>query len=194
MQSTRGCGPFDPGDGQSPPEGSPLLDLAPYGGCMAASIAARAGGLLHHLFTLTPTLFPPLNPRDFGEVQGRCGMSLSPYPSGCPHNCCAGGPVPGVTRRIALWSADFPQWLKAIAVIRPAWEDYLTIDLRRIMAGKPPMPRSSPNRFHAHSELILLLIYQFPLQGRLSCPTIFYLPDSRSGMLPVLEKSVSPML
>jgi len=31
-----------------------LLDLAPDGGCLAADIAARAGGLLHHLFTLTP--------------------------------------------------------------------------------------------------------------------------------------------
>jgi len=34
---------------------SPLLDLAPDGGCLAARIAANAGGLLHHLFTLTVT-------------------------------------------------------------------------------------------------------------------------------------------
>jgi len=30
-----------------------LLDLAPNGGYLAADIAIRAGGLLHHLFTLT---------------------------------------------------------------------------------------------------------------------------------------------
>ena len=30
-----------------------LLGLAPGGGCLAAHIAARAGGLLHHHFTLT---------------------------------------------------------------------------------------------------------------------------------------------
>jgi len=30
-----------------------LLGLAPGGGCLAAGIAARAGGLLHHLFSLT---------------------------------------------------------------------------------------------------------------------------------------------
>ena len=34
--------------------GLSLLDLAPNGGCLAARIAAGAGGLLHHLFTLTP--------------------------------------------------------------------------------------------------------------------------------------------
>ncbi len=31
-----------------------LLDLAPCGGYLAAGITACAGGLLHHLFTLTP--------------------------------------------------------------------------------------------------------------------------------------------
>ena len=30
-----------------------LLDLAPDGGCLAAHITVNAGGLLHHLFTLT---------------------------------------------------------------------------------------------------------------------------------------------
>jgi hypothetical protein len=39
--------------GSHPPKGLPLLDLAPRGGYLAASIAAYAGGLLHHLFTLT---------------------------------------------------------------------------------------------------------------------------------------------
>ncbi len=42
------------GNGCFPPEASLLLDLAPHGGCLARRITAPAGGLLHHLFTLTP--------------------------------------------------------------------------------------------------------------------------------------------
>ena len=38
------------------PLGLPLLDLAPGGGCLATGITTCAGGLLHHLFTLTPAL------------------------------------------------------------------------------------------------------------------------------------------
>jgi hypothetical protein len=34
---------------------SPLLGLAPGGGCLAVCITANAGGLLHHLFTITIT-------------------------------------------------------------------------------------------------------------------------------------------
>jgi len=37
----------------------PLLGLAPGGGCLAADIAADAGGLLHHLFTLTSKRLAP---------------------------------------------------------------------------------------------------------------------------------------
>ena len=36
-----------------------LLGLAPGGGCLAADIAADAGGLLHHLFTLTSKRLAP---------------------------------------------------------------------------------------------------------------------------------------
>jgi hypothetical protein len=36
------------------PRGSALLDLAPGGGYLATDVTIRAGGLLHHLFTLTP--------------------------------------------------------------------------------------------------------------------------------------------
>ncbi len=38
---------------------SSLLGLAPGGGYLATRITARAGGLLHHLFTITPS---PLRP------------------------------------------------------------------------------------------------------------------------------------
>src|SRR5512137_2819682 len=101
-------------------------------------VLACAGGLLHHLFTLTP--HPKVD----------CGMSLWPYPSGflhifragdpheiragSPHIFRAGDPVPGITRHIALWSADFPQWHKATAVIQPAWEIHHTIIFITIMA------------------------------------------------------------
>ena len=38
---------------------SSLLGLAPDGGCLAARIAADAGGLLHRLFTMTLSLALP---------------------------------------------------------------------------------------------------------------------------------------
>ena len=67
----------------------PLLGLAPDGGCLAADIATGAGGLLHHLFTLSSKGLRP-------EAVIFCG----PIP---------GLPRPGVTRHHALQSADFPQ-------------------------------------------------------------------------------------
>jgi hypothetical protein len=71
------------------PKGLPLLDLAPGEGYLAVDIAAHAGGLLHHLFTLT------------SHPKVGCGLFLWPDP--------AGYPVPGITRHLALWSADFPR-------------------------------------------------------------------------------------
>ena len=69
----------------------PLLGLAPDGGYLAAPVTQRAGGLLHHLFTLT------------GVTPG--GLFLWPNPAGTGRKT---GPTPGVTRHCALWSADFP--------------------------------------------------------------------------------------
>jgi hypothetical protein len=43
-----------------------LLSLAPGGGCLAAGIAASAGGLLHRLFTLTLTPDPSPVGKEFG--------------------------------------------------------------------------------------------------------------------------------
>ncbi len=63
----------------------PLLGLAPNGGYLAANITACAGGLLHHLFTLT---------------RNRAVVFCGPI-----HEF----PRPGVTRHCAQWSADFPQ-------------------------------------------------------------------------------------
>jgi hypothetical protein len=64
---------------------SSLLGLAPGGGCLAACIAAGAGGLLHRLFTLALT----------------GSLFLWPDPADCS--------APGFPRRRALWSADFPR-------------------------------------------------------------------------------------
>jgi hypothetical protein len=83
--------------GEQPParkRASPLLGLAPGGGCLAASIAAGAGGLLHHLFTLTPE-----------RVRG--GRFLWPDPQVSPPGCypapCSGerGLSSGVAGRLS---------------------------------------------------------------------------------------------
>ena len=59
-----------------------LLGLAPGGGCLATRVAAGAGGLLHHLFTITwltggqsgePSYPPP-----------GCLLFCGPLPSGHP--------------------------------------------------------------------------------------------------------------
>ena len=73
---------------------SPLLGLAPGGGYLAICITANAGGLLHHLFTIT-------------LAHGGGCLFLWPL-SGrlTPHG---GFPAPGAIRRRALWSADFPR-------------------------------------------------------------------------------------
>lgn len=68
----------------------PLLGLAPGGGYLATGITTGAGGLLHHLFTITT------------RARKHEGY-LFLWP------CPAGYPAPGVTRHRALWSADFPQ-------------------------------------------------------------------------------------
>ena len=75
-----------------------LLDLAPDGGCLAACIAAGAGGLLHHLFTISLT--PPPWERERVRVVCFCG----------PTNSFALRlAIPDVIRHPALWSADFPR-------------------------------------------------------------------------------------
>ena len=81
---------------------SPLLGLAPGGGCLAARITANAGELLPHLFTLTssPASLP------VGEGSGGSGLFLWPDPVDYS--------TPGVARRRALWSADFPLKLRFI--------------------------------------------------------------------------------
>jgi hypothetical protein len=62
--------------------------LAPDGGCRAATVTRRAGGLLPHRFTLTAARAP--------RRSAFC----------CPF---ARSPPPGSRQRPALWSPDFPR-------------------------------------------------------------------------------------
>lgn len=76
-----------------------LLGLAPDGGCLAAAVARCAGGLLHHLFTLTC------------PFRGIGGMSLWPYPRVAPPGCYpAPHPVEsGLSSRQATHNAASPR-------------------------------------------------------------------------------------
>ena len=68
-----------------------LLDLAPGGVCLAADIAADAGGLLHRRFTLADVR-PQALPAIYLSVALSIGLLRL-----------------AVSQRRALWSADFPQ-------------------------------------------------------------------------------------
>ena len=111
VQPTRGSeGTGRPLDPEGP---SPLLGLAPGGGCLAAAIAGRAGGLLHHRFTLTPA----------------CAGAV------CFCGPVRGSPRPGITRRRALWSADFPRPAEPAAIARPTQYQF-----HHTPTSQPPRP------------------------------------------------------
>ena len=93
---------------------SSLLGLAPGGGYLATHITVRAGGLLHHLFTLTPPPSPPPNRGRLGGVRF-VSVALSGR-----FTSLDGFPAPGAIRRRALWSADFPRpRQRRAAIARP---------------------------------------------------------------------------
>lgn len=81
-----------------------LLGLAPGGVCLAANITARAGGLLHHLFTLAPC------------KQGAI-RSLLHLPSGFPAWLLASTAPCGVRTFLILTRED--------AIARLAWTSQL---------------------------------------------------------------------
>ena len=82
---------------RSGPEGPPL-GLAPGGVYLAAMVTHRAGGLLHHRFTLTSV-----------SRGGLLSVALS-----------RGSPRVGVTHHLALWSPDFPRFQSPeTAITRP---------------------------------------------------------------------------
>ena len=84
----------------------PYLVLLPAGVTWTIDITTDAGGLLHHLFTLTS--------RRSGIATCFCG----PHPAGLFLN--GDFPAPGAIRRRALWSADFPRpRQRRAAIARP---------------------------------------------------------------------------
>jgi hypothetical protein len=75
---------------------SPLLGLAPGGGYLAAPVTRHAGGLLHHLFTLTSSALALPCRAESSDAVCFCGPIREL-------------PRPGVTRHRTLWSPDFPR-------------------------------------------------------------------------------------
>ena len=79
-----------------------LLGLAPGGVCLAANITARAGGLLHHRFTLALSRTNrALFAKNALEVRLKAiylSVALS-----------VGLLRPAVSRHRTLWRADFPR-------------------------------------------------------------------------------------
>jgi len=121
-----------------------LLGLAPNGGCLAADITARAGGLLPRRLLAQPLreccalfmrrILPPFHPRTLtlltqgvGGVRVHCvSVARSEgFPEWSPV------PFPGITRRCALWSADFPLENDSVTFQRPSGQpedSYLIIN------------------------------------------------------------------
>jgi hypothetical protein len=79
---------------------SPLLGLAPGGGCLAARVTTSAGGLLHRLFTLTTPTRPLPRFRGRAEEGERSAFLWS---------FSVESPRLGVAQHRALWSPDFPR-------------------------------------------------------------------------------------
>ena len=100
------CGlPGGQGERAAPraPKHSPLLGLAPGGGYLAGTVTSPAGGLLHHLFTLTRI------------ASG--GMFLWPYPSSHPAWLLASTVLCGVRTFLTRSGRDRPACLDAIVII-----------------------------------------------------------------------------
>src|SRR3990170_2124232 len=103
------------GSSRSAPHGgpcsSPLFGLAPDGGCLAADIAAGAGGLLHHRFTLAAhnaalrfsvALFRQVTP-----------------PRGLPGIVLSGART--FLERLLLARGHLPRTATVVAIARPTW-------------------------------------------------------------------------
>ena len=87
-----------PGNSVGPTSNVPLFGLAPRGVYRAADVAADAGALLPHRFTLTPGVAP-------GGGLFSVALSLSL-------------PTVAVSHHPALWCPDFPQEFLLAAIYR----------------------------------------------------------------------------
>jgi hypothetical protein len=95
-----------------------LLGLAPDGGYLAAPVARRAGGLLHHLFTLAST--------HLHEEVGEGGSFLWPDPAGNRFSPAPSRELPGIALcgvRTFLYIAV----ASYAAIARPTWSYHHTI-------------------------------------------------------------------
>ncbi len=101
MQSTRGYGRIRPGDEQPPPQGDCLCLTLLQAGVTWPQALLPVPVVSYTTFSPLHPALPASKSEDLEGVAMGCGLFLWPYPSGCP--------VPGITRRHALWSADFPQ-------------------------------------------------------------------------------------
>jgi hypothetical protein len=109
-----------------------MLGLAPDGVCLATKVTPRAGGLLHHRFTLTPT------------AHGRVAVcSLLHF--------AVESLRLGVTQHRALWSSDFPHSQpKVDSAI--AWPTRIDDSMGRVHCQRVPSSRQNLSgmfdRFH----------------------------------------------
>jgi len=89
------------------PSPLPLRGLAPGGGCLAAPIAGRAGGLLHHLFTMTETRLSFSVARSGRFAPGKTRVLPRPggYPALCSVEC-------GLSSTLDDQSRDHPASLR----------------------------------------------------------------------------------
>ncbi len=120
-----GC-PEREGTGRPPDAPSRLLGLAPDGGCLAASVTRRAGGLLHHLFTLTD-----LSRRSL-SVALSAGRPARVLPGVVP--CGVRTFLAPWLRGAITWPAPFPLYHKGQSLWRSAQRN-----------DRPRLQRTSPS-------------------------------------------------
>jgi hypothetical protein len=126
-----------------------LLGLAPSGGYLAARVTTSAGGLLHHLFTLTRRQRPVsdiyllavyFSVALFRRVTHLWMLRIidAPHPRVRPRL--------GVTQHRALWSPDFPQPMLRIGPMRSIGRDRLAdLGVNAMIAHGQRLSRIDPN-------------------------------------------------
>ena len=105
------------------PKGSALLDLAPSGGYLAANVTACAGGLLRHLFTLTPCPFttPKTQRENLGEEKEQGAVCFCGPIRQVAHTKFVQAPRPGNYPAPCPVECGLSSMDTSTAVIRSAW-------------------------------------------------------------------------